>query len=277
VTVTLTPFETLFESPNLSGSVLTPRLEALYGGPLGFDEPRVYANFVSTLDGVVAIPESSGSNRLIRAGSDGDLFVIGLLRALADVVLTGAGTLAAFPRGTWTPEQSYPPAAPDFAELRRTLGKDEHPEVAILTGSGSIDPRHPVLEAGAIVLTSEQGAARLDGRLPAASTVMSLGSEPALDPRDVVGALRARGHHLILSEVGPHGFGALVHAGVVDELFLTVSPILVGRSRAGDRLALVEGAAFLPEQRVQTRVLSVKREADHLFLRYALDRPAPAA
>ena len=267
----------LYEAPDLPPSALTPSLQALYGGGLGFDEPRVYANFVSTLDGVVAIPESSSSNRLIRAGSDGDLFLIGLLRALADVVLTGAGTLSAFPRGRWTPEQSYPPAASDFAELRRALGKDEHPEVAILTGSGSIDPQHPVLEAGAIVLTSEQGAARLEGRLPAASTVMSLGSEPALDPREVVGALRARGRRLILSEVGPHGFGALLHAGVVDELFLTVSPIFVGGSRAGDRLGLVEGAAFLPEQRVQTRVLSVKREADHLFLRYALDHPAPAA
>jgi riboflavin biosynthesis pyrimidine reductase len=277
VTATLTPLEALFESPNLPGSALTPRLEELYGGPLGFDEPRVYANFVSTLDGVVAIPKSSSSNRLIRVGSEGDLFVIGLLRALADVVLTGAGTLAAFPRGRLTPEQSYPPGASDFAELRRTLGKDDRPEVAIVTGSGSIDPKHPVLKTGALVLTSAQGGARLAGRLPAASTVMSLGSEPALDPRDVVGALRARGHRLILSEVGPHGFGALVHAGVVDELFLTVSPIFVGGSRAGDRLGLVEGAAFLPEQRVQTRVLSVKREADHLFLRYALDHPAPAA
>jgi riboflavin biosynthesis pyrimidine reductase len=276
VNATLTPLETLFESPDSPRSALTPKLEELYGGPLGFDGPCVYANFVSTLDGVVAIPESRGSNKLIRAGSEGDLFVIGLLRALADVVLTGAGTLAAFPRGRWTPEHAYPTAAPDFAELRRTLGKGGCPEVVILTGSGSIETSHPALEAGALVVTSAEGAVRLDDRLPAASKLVSLGGEGELDPSDVLGALRARGHRLILSELGPHGFGSFVRAGVVDELFLTVSPLLAG-SRAGDRLGLVDGATFLPEQRVQARVLSVKREADHLFLRYALDHRVPAA
>jgi riboflavin biosynthesis pyrimidine reductase len=269
VTATFTPLETLFESPNLPGSALTPDLEELYGGPLGFDEPRVYANFVSTLDGVVAILESSSSNRLIRGGSEGDLFVIGLLRALADVVLTGAGTLAAFPRGRWTPEQSYPAAASDLAELRRTLGKDERPEVAILTGIGSIDPKHPVLETGALVLTSEQGRARLEGRLPAASKIVSLGAGSQLDPSEVVRALHTRGHRSILSELGPHGFGSFVRAGVVDELFLTVSPLIAGDP--ANRLGLVAAAAFLPEELVRTRVLSVKRQDEHLFLRYAID------
>ena len=271
VIATLTPLEALFESPDLPGSALTPRLEELYGGPLGFDEPRVYANFVSSLDGVVAIPSVPRSNELISMGSEGDRFVMGLLRALADVVLTGAGTAAAWPRASWMPERAYPPAATDFAELRTRLGKGPRPEVAILTGRGSIDPGHPALAAGALVLTSDEGTRHLADRLPAGSELLSLGPKHELDPGAVVDALRERGHGLVLCEAGPHGFGSFAQAGVVDELFLTISPLIAGE--VADRLALVGGAAFLPDKRVQARVLSVKRHQEHLFLRYALGSP----
>jgi riboflavin biosynthesis pyrimidine reductase len=269
--MTLSPLETLYEAVELPDSALTQSLEEMYGGGLGFAEPCVYANFVSTIDGVVAIPARTQSNKLISGGSEGDRFLMGLLRAFADVVLTGAGTVAAWPRGSWTPARAYPPAASEYAELRDTLGKDERPEVAILTGRGSIDPNHPALEAGALVLTSEQGAARLRNRLPAASTVVPLGSALPLDPRDVIGALRERGHGLILSEAGPHGFGSLLQAGLVDELFLTVSPLLAGGSRGADRLGLVAGADLLSTQLVGARLLSVRRQDEHLFLRYAFD------
>jgi riboflavin biosynthesis pyrimidine reductase len=265
------PFQTLYEAPGLAASVVTPGLEEMYGGGLGFDGPSVYANFVSTIDGVVAITSVSQSNKLIRAGSDADCFVMGLLRAFADVVLVGAGTLAAAPRGSWMPERAFPPAAAEYAALRSKLGKPEQPEIAILTGSGSIDPGHPALEAGSLVLTSDQGAALLEGRLPPASTLVALGNGPVFDPQAVIGALRDRGHGLILSEAGPHGFGSLVEAGLVDELFLTVSPLLAGGSAAGDRLGLVEGVEFLSARPVATRVLSVKRQDEHLFLRYAID------
>jgi riboflavin biosynthesis pyrimidine reductase len=270
VTATASLLETLYEAHGLTASALTPRLTDLYGGGLAFEGPRVYANFVSTLDGVVAIPSVPRSNELISMGSEGDKFVMGLLRALADVVLTGGGTVAAWPRASWMPERAYPPAAPEFAELRRSLGKEERPEVAILTGSGAIDPAHPALEAGALVLTSEEGAARLSGRLPGASQLVSLGDDRELDPAAVAAHLRERGHQHVLCEAGPHGFGSFVRAGVVDELFLTISPLLAGRSRKGDRFGLVEGAAFLPENGVQARVSSVKRQDAHLFLHYAL-------
>jgi riboflavin biosynthesis pyrimidine reductase len=275
LTAALTPLESLFESPGLPRSSLTPRLEELYGGPLGFVEPRVYANFVSSLDGVVAIPSVPRFNQLISMGSEGDRFVMGLLRALADVILTGAGTVAAWPRASWMPDRAYPPGASDFAELRRALGKDAQPEVAILTGSGSIDPSHPALEAGALVVTSEQGAARLEGRLPGTATVVSLASTPRLHPRAVIGALRERGHRLILLEAGPRGFGSFVQAGAVGELFLTVSPVLAGKP--ADRLGLVEDAVFLPAQLVRASLLSLRRQNEHLFVRYALEPPTPAS
>src|SRR5437867_297418 len=162
----LLPLDVLFEDAALATVELPSDLHRLYGSDLGFDEPRVYANFVSTLDGVVSIPSIPGSNRLINMESEADRFVMGLLRAFADVVLVGSGVLRASPRGTWRAGKVYPGAEEAFAELRARLGKPPAPEVAILTGSGSIDPAHPVLGSRSVVLTSSVGSARLDGRLP---------------------------------------------------------------------------------------------------------------
>lgn len=269
--IPLKPLEVLYEAADLPALDLPPALQELYGGSLGFDEPRVYANFVSTLDGVVAIPSLAQSNKLISAGSEGDRFIMGLLRALADVVLIGAGTLAGSPRGSWTPERAYPPATAAFAELRRRLGRSKAPELAILSGRGSIAVSHPALNAGALVLTSEPGAARLRRTLPAASTLVTLGEETAIDPRRVVEALHERGHRLILSEAGPHAFGALAAAGLVDELFLTLSPLLAGSAERTSRYALVEGVDLMP-LRVEGRLLGLRRQNEHVFLRHELNQ-----
>lgn len=270
----LEPLEVLYEAADLPAFDLPPALQELYGGRLGFDEPRVFANFVSTLDGVVAIPSLVQANKLISGDSEWDRFVMGLLRAFADVVLIGAGTLNGSPRGSWTPERAYPPAAADFAELRRRLGRSKAPELAILSGRGSIAPTHPALNAGALVLTSEPGAARLRPRLPARSTTVTLGEETTIDPRRVVEALHERGHRLILSEAGPQGFGALAVAGLVDELFLTLSPLLAGSAEQTSRFALVEGVDLLP-LRVEGRLLGLRRQGAHLFLRSELKRLRP--
>jgi riboflavin biosynthesis pyrimidine reductase len=267
----LEPLELLYEAEALPEVELPAELRRLYAGDLGLEEPRFYANFVSTLDGVVAIPGVPSSNDLIAGDSDADRFLMGLLRAFADVVLIGAGVLRASPRGTWRPERIYPPAADGYAELRRKLGRSEAPEVAVLTGSGSIDPAHPLLASGALVLTSDAGAARLDGRLPRASTVVELGISTTVDSLLVVEALRARGHRRILSEAGPHAFGSFLGAGVVDELFLTTSPLLAGDAGHGTRLRLVEAADLVPLA-VRGRLLSVRRHRSHLFLRYELTR-----
>ena len=266
----MTPLEVLYEVEDLASFDLPKELGDLYGGGLGFAEPRLFANFVSTLDGVVAIPSIPESNSLIASGSEADRFVMGLLRAVADVVLIGAGTLRASPQGTWKPEKVFPPASAAFAELRRRLGRREEPEVAILTGRGSIDPAHPVLASGALVLTSDAGAAALTDSLPPAASVVSLGTETTLDPRTIVTTLHGRGHRLILSEAGPHTHGALLGADVVDELFLTVSPLLAGDAGPGSRFRLVEGADLVPL--VRARPLSIRRHDEHLFLRYELNR-----
>jgi riboflavin biosynthesis pyrimidine reductase len=273
VTVTRTPLalpplEPLFEAAELPEFDLPAGLAETYGGPLGFSEPRLYANFVASLDGVVAIRGEVQSNRMISAQSEADRFVMGLLRACADVVLVGAGTMLGSPRTLWTAEDAYPSAAPLYGELRRSRGRPPRPTLAVLSGSGSLDPRHPALEEGSLVLTSERGAARLRGRLPRAMTILAVGADAPVDPAVAVDALRRRGHELILSEGGPTAFGALVAAGLVDELFLTTSPLLAGRSRRSPRPALVDRAEFLPATTVEAKLLTLRRAGSHLFARY---------
>ena len=81
---------------------------------------------------------------------------------------------------------------------------------------------------------------------------------------------------LILTEGGPTVFGALAAAGLVDELFLTVSPLLAGRPDPEDRLQLIEDAPLLPDAGVEGRLLSVRAAGSHLFLRYELARQPQA-
>jgi riboflavin biosynthesis pyrimidine reductase len=263
--------ELLYEPPGLPALALTPALRERYPGALGFERPRVVANFVTTLDGVVAIPSVAGSNRLIAGASEADRFVMALLRACADAILVGSGTLRASLRSRWTAEAAYPEAADAFAELRRDLGLPPLPELAVVTGSGMLDPGHPAFERGALALTTDGGARALAGRLPASTEVVSLGDGPAVELGSALALLRERGLELVLVEAGPHVLGSLLADRLADELFLTVSPVLAGRLEGETRLGLVEALALLPDAHVAGTLLGVRRSEAHLFLRYALE------
>ncbi len=256
--------ELLWEQDGLPQHELPDELRALYAGELGFRSPCVYTNFVETLDGVVAIPALERSNALVADESEDDKFLMGLLRAFADVVLIGSGTLLASPKGRWRPDGVYPAGKNAFAELRTQLGKAEHPAVAVVTTGASLDTTHPVL-ADAVVLTTVRGAARLEGVVP---NVVAVNDGDLVDLRAALELLRSRGHSLVLAEAGPSTFGELLAQDLVDELFLTVSPVLAGRLASGRRLGLVEGVELLPEARVSPRLMSLRRAGEHLFLRY---------
>ena len=257
--------DVLWEQDRLPAVALPESLRTFYSGDFGLESECVYANFVETLDGVVAIPDVERSNALVADDSDDDRHLMGLLRSFADAVLIGSGTLRASPKGRWRPEGVYPAAKEAFAELRAQLGKAERATVAVVTTGVSLDTSHPVLEE-AVVLTTDAGAALLGNSVP---NVVVVNEGGWVDLRAGVAWLRAQGHAQILAEAGPRTFGELVAAGLLDELFLTVSPVLAGRSAAGRRFGLIEETALLPEMRVAPTLRSVRRGGEHLFLRYA--------
>jgi riboflavin biosynthesis pyrimidine reductase len=256
--------ERLWEEAGLPEQPLPESLRTLYDGGLGFDSPTLFVNFVETLDGVVAIPELEKSNALVADDSAADRFVMGLLRACAHAVLIGSGTLLSSPKGTWRPDRVYPKAADAFAELRAAWGLPERPAVAVVSSGASLDPQHPVLQ-DAVLLTTSRGAEQFEPLLP---DVVAVNDGDWVDLRGALDVLRARGHPLVLSEAGPTMFGSLLADGLVDELFLTLSPVLAGRHTVGKRLGLVEGVELLPQTRIAPRLASVRRGENHLFLRY---------
>jgi riboflavin biosynthesis pyrimidine reductase len=140
--------------------------------------------------------------------------------------------------------------------------------VVVSTGA-SLDPAHPVLESGALVLTTEGAAAGLRASLPAAAEVVAVNDGETVDLALALEVLRDRGCAVVLTEAGPSMFGSLLASRLVDELFLTVSPVLAGRAAAA-RLGLVEGVELIPQTRVAGRLRSVRTHGSHLFLRYAL-------
>ena len=264
------PLELLYEEAGLPGWRLSPALAEAYGGDLGFALPCVYGNFVASLDGVVALgPEYPSSGSAISGREPADRFVMGLLRACADAVLVGAGTLRATPRHRWTPDHVYPLAAADFAALRRRMGRPGLPELVVVTGSGDVPTDHPALVAGALIATTAAGAERLRGRVPPACTVLTVGGGGSLRMADALTAIAARGHRAVLTEGGPRVLGQLIDEGLLDELFLTVSPVLAGRGRT-PRAGLVDGLELLPDLPRWSDLVSVRRRASYLFLRYRL-------
>ena len=155
------------------------------------------------------------------------------------------------------------------ARLRSRGGRPERPAVAFVTAGATFDPTHPALEQHAIVLTTTHAAADLRATVPTSSEVVAVNDGAQVDLRQAVARLRERGHAMILSEGGPTLFGSLLASGLVDELFLTVSPFLAGRG-SRPRLSLVEGFELLPEGTSTMRLLSLRRHEQHLFLRYGL-------
>jgi riboflavin biosynthesis pyrimidine reductase len=269
--------DVLFESPGLPRFAVPEPIEAAYGAPIGFDAPRVIANFVSTLDGVAALPNAERSSALIGGGNRGDRFVMGMLRAAAEVVLVGAGTLRSHPASLWTPADAFPQMAREFAGMRSALGRAPEPAIAIVTASGKVDLSHPGLARGAIVITTADGAKRLrEGQDARRVDVAVAGDGDEVEGAEILRHIGERGYALTLTEGGPTLFGRLLRDGLVDELFLTLSNRVGGRAGYEQRAGIVEDAAFLPGVLKTGELLSARRFESHLLLRYAV-RAAPRA
>lgn len=273
-------FDTAAPAGRVRGGPLPPDLALRYDADLAIalraDRPTIVSNFVSTIDGVVAFDtEGRTGGREVSGASVPDRFLMGLLRATADAVLNGAGTVRSGAHHRWTPGYIYPPAAEAYAAWRRELGLvAAEPTTVIVSASGSIDPGHPGLNAQgvpAVIITTPTGATHLrDAGLPATVDVVVAGSGDEVDPVAIVDVLRDRALEVVVCEGGPNLLGGLIGAGLVDELFLTMAPQVAGRSPDAPRLTLVEGVAFAIDDAPWARLLSVIRAESHLFLRYRI-------
>jgi riboflavin biosynthesis pyrimidine reductase len=266
----LKPFDVLFEAAGLPEYALPVDLKHVYGR-LGFADRVVYANFVASIDGVVTLGAKPSAGSVISGKEAADRFVMGLLRACADAVVLGAGTLRATPGHLWTPAHVYPALATEFTALRSALGRSAQPLLVVLTGSGELDFSHPALVRGAIVMTTAQGAKKIGSRLPASCELVVLGRGKRLNIGKAVGEMRERGLQVLLSEAGPHVTGQLLVEGLLDEVFLTVSPVLAGRDKE-KRLGMVEGIELLPDKGAWSKLLSARQHGNYLFLRYGVGR-----
>ena len=258
-------FETFLETPGLPRFDLPDALETTYG-PFGLPERVVYANFVASVDGIVALPERPRSSALISGGDPADRFVVAMLRACADAVVIGAGTFRAH-GGPWTAENAYSDGAAHFTELRRRAGMDPTPTLVVVTGSGRLEGPGSKLR-GAIVATTARAAENLRGSASGAAEIWPVGETDTLEPAKVVAALYKRGYRRILTEGGPTLMGQLLRAGAVDELFLTISPVMAGGGEH-PRPTLAAGVDLLAAGSPRAHLLSGRSHGSYLFLRYA--------
>ncbi len=274
----LSPLATLYDLEHGRDVPLPPALAALYGRlqfPLHARRPFVIGNFVSTLDGVVTlnIPGQSGGGP-ISGFNPHDHLVMGLLRAVADAVIVGAGTLRAVPEHRWTATYIAPAYAEAYQELRTRLGKPEPPLNVIVTARGTASLDLPVFQSGEVpvlLVTTMQGEERIrTQRVPPSVQIAAVQPAGVLGAHTILHAVcGVRPCQVILVEGGPRLLGDFFAEQVLDELFLTLAPQIAGRDASTDRPGLVEGHLFAPEHPLWATLVSVKRAGSHLFLRYA--------
>lgn len=264
------------------GKPLPLKLTRLYGSlrmPSPRARPHVFSNFVTTLDGVVSLNEKGhASGGDISGFSAQDRMVMGLLRAIADVVVIGAGTLGADSRHLWTAAAIFPELAKEYRQLSQALGQGEAPLHVIVSGSGTVDLGLPVFASGKVqtlILTTTPGAKRLLRQgVPDSVAVRAIGrSGRAISARAILdGVCRVRPARRILVEGGPRLLGDFYAERLIDEQFLTLAPQIAGRDAGDVRLSLVMGQALSPKHALWGSLSDVRRGGSHLYLRYSFPR-----
>jgi riboflavin biosynthesis pyrimidine reductase len=270
-------------------SALPQKLRELYDGDLHFRassaaRPFVIANFVSTLDGVVSYEIKGKSGGSTISGSDpADRFIMGLLRASADAIVVGAGTLRdVSAKSLWTPEYVYPDAKDLYAEYRVSAQhKPEYPLLVIVSGSGRLELKRAIFQTPAmrtVVITTSAGRDELTRRGAPTSSSMEIhalnSSSGSIAPLAILQLLQSQfAVKTLLHEGGPTLFGQFLAAGAVDELFLTLSPQIAGRKGDATRPAFLQGVEFVPDSAPWFQMVSAKERAACLYLRYRRRRP----
>ncbi|MFF7762538.1 pyrimidine reductase family protein [Streptomyces griseorubiginosus] len=226
------------------------------GPGAGPEAPEVWlrANMVSTLDGAA---QHDGRSQPISTATDMRIF--GTLRALADVVVVGAETVR---------QEGYRPARAraEFAALREAAGQGPAPAIAVISASLDLDFSLPLYTSPLVPTLVLTGAAAAPDRIAAAekagARVVIAGDGVGVEPARAVRALAGLGHTRLLTEGGPRLLGQLVAAGVLDELCLTLSPMLT----AGDAQRIAGGPSVAVPARFA--LASLLEEDGFLYSRY---------
>lgn len=231
-------------------------------GPRPADRPWTRMMFISSADGAATVDGRSGG-----LGTPADHRVFALARRDADVILVGAGTVRA---------EGYDGELVDAeaSDWRTARGLAAHPEVAVVSGGLQLAasepfftraPRRPVVLTSAAALRDHADRA---AALAEVADVIAAG-ETDVDPTVALALLAARGHRVVHGEGGPSLFGAVAAAGRLDELQLSLSPVLAGGE--GPRILTAAETVGL-----DLRLVHVLHEDSMLLLRYVVAGSADA-
>ncbi|MEU9362155.1 pyrimidine reductase family protein [Streptomyces sp. NPDC048301] len=222
--------------------------------PVGEGGPWLRANMVSSLDGAA---HHDGRSQGI--STPADMRIFGTLRGLADAVVVGAETVRL---------EGYRPARAReaFAARREAAGQGPAPVIAVVSASLDLDFSLPLFASPLVPTLLITGEAAPSDRVRAARDagveVLFAGDGAAVDPARAVAVLAGRGLRRLLTEGGPRLLGQFVAAGVLDELCLTLSPMLT----AGDAQRIAGGPSVSVPERFS--LVSLLEEEGFLFTRY---------
>ena len=213
----------------------------------GRARPYLVLNMIATVDGRAAIGGTA-----VGIGSTLDKQLMRELRAEADVVLHGAGTVRADPLSARVP--------PALVEQRVAAGLSPQPLGAIVTASGRLPAEHPYYASATRIYVTSGQPVTASGPHIEVCRVASVA--------EAVHDLARRGARRVVCEGGPTLNAALFEHGLVDELFVTIAPKLAGGEAP---LTLIKGGQF---GTLELELRSLHEVAGELFLRY-LVRPRP--